>query len=84
MDLDDWLHAVVSQKAVQGIRGAFPHEVADYLAPFAFVAQPNNNYLHPPTGIIVGDLHARNVLVASNGQLLVFDPVISLRTPPGT
>jgi hypothetical protein len=78
--VDGQLHSVVSQKAVQGIRGAFPDEVAAYLAPFDFVQLPNHNYLHSQTGIVVGDLHTRNVLVASNGQLLVFDPVISIRS----
>ena len=79
MDVDGWLHAVVSQKAVQGIRGAVPEEVAAYLAPFDFDALSNNNYVHQQTGIIIGDLHSRNVLVAPTGQLLVFDPVISLK-----
>lgn len=80
MDVDGMLQSVVSQKAVQGIRGALPAEVAAYLTPFDFVALPNHNYLHRATGIVVGDLHTRNVLVAPNGQLLVFDPVISLQT----
>ncbi len=81
MDVDGWLHGVVSQKAVQGIRGAVPEEVMAYLAPFGFTALPNNNYIHAETGIIVGDLHTRNVLLAPTGQLLVFDPVISMTSP---
>lgn len=66
-EVDNLLQSVVSQKAVQGVRGAEPDEVANYLAPYEFVALPNYSFLHEATGIIVSDLHARNVLVAPNG-----------------
>lgn len=79
MEVDDQIQSVVSQKAVKGVRGAEPDEVEVYLAPYEFTALPNYSYLHEETGIVVGDLHNRNVLVAPNGQLLVFDPVISMR-----
>ncbi|QJD78761.1 putative polyvalent protein kinase domain-containing protein [Spirosoma rhododendri] len=79
MDVDGILMSVVSQKALRGIRGATPEEVAAYMAPFDFVALHGNDYRNDNFGIIVGDLHHRNVLVADDGELLVFDPVIYLR-----
>lgn len=79
MDVDGLLLSVVSQKALRGIRGATPDEVAAYMLPFDFVPLHNNDYINDAFGIIVSDLHHRNVLVAEDGELLVFDPVIHLR-----
>ena len=79
MDVDDSLMSVVSQKALRGIRGATPNEVTTYMAPFDFIPLENYDYLHANFGIIVSDLHHRNVLVADDGELLIFDPVIHLR-----
>ncbi|WP_460912370.1 putative polyvalent protein kinase domain-containing protein [Spirosoma areae] len=79
MEVDDSLHSVVSQKALRGVRGATSDEVATYMLPFDFVAFQNNDYINSNFGIIVSDLHHRNVLVRDDGELLVFDPVIYLR-----
>ncbi len=79
MDVDGLLHSVVSQKALRGIRGATPDEVATYMLPFDFVPLQNSDYINSNFGIIVSDLHHRNVLVRDDGELLVFDPVIYLR-----
>lgn len=79
MDVDGYLQSVVSQKALRGIRGAATHEVAAYMLPFEFVPLQNNDYINSDFGIIVSDLHHRNVLVRDDGELLVFDPVIYLR-----
>ncbi|MBN8826429.1 hypothetical protein [Spirosoma sp.] len=79
MEVDDSLMAVVSQKALRGIRGATPEEVADYMEPFDFIPLQNNDYINSSFGIIVSDLHHRNVLVRDDGELLVFDPVIYLQ-----
>ncbi|AQG82190.1 hypothetical protein AWR27_24585 [Spirosoma montaniterrae] len=78
MDVDDTLQAVVSQKALRGVRGASPDEVAAYMALFDFTPLKNNEYINLNFGIIVSDLHQRNVLVRDDGELLVFDPVIYL------
>lgn len=80
MDVDGMLTSVVSQKAVRGLRGATPNEVLAYLAPFDFVLFRQNDYINHSFGIVVGDLHHRNVLVADSGDLLVFDPVIHLQS----
>lgn len=79
MDVDDALMAVVSQKALRGIRGATPDEVTTYMAPFDFIATGNNEFINKAFGIIVADLHHRNVLLTTEGELLVFDPVIYLK-----
>lgn len=79
MEVDGFLRSVVSQKALRGVRGATPDEVAAYMLPFDFVRLQNNDYVNPTFGIVVSDLHHRNVLVRNDGELLVFDPVIYLR-----
>lgn len=79
MDVDDILTAVVSQKALRGTRGATPTEVAAHMMLFDFIPLQNNDYINSDFGIIVGDLHHRNVLVRDDGELLVFDPVIYLQ-----
>ena len=80
MDANDSLMSVVSQKALRSYRdqGATPGEVTTYLAPFGFIPYKNHDYVNQDFGIIIGDLHERNVLVATEGDLLVFDPVIYL------
>ena len=80
MEVDGYLQSVVSQKALRGIRGATPNEVAAYMLPFDFVSHQNSDYINTNFGIIVGDLHHRNVLVRDDGELLVFDPVIYLQS----
>lgn len=79
MDVDGYLQSVVSQKALRGVRGATTEEVAAYMLPFDFVPLQNNDYINSSFGIIVSDLHHRNVLVRDDGELLVFDPVIYLQ-----
>ena len=79
MQVDGFLQSVVSQKALRGTRGATPNEVATYMLPFDFVPLQNSDYINTNFGIIVSDLHHRNVLVRDDGELLVFDPVIYLR-----
>ncbi|SFE62231.1 putative polyvalent protein kinase domain-containing protein [Spirosoma endophyticum] len=63
MEVDGYLQSVVSQKALRGIRGATPNEVAAYMLPLDFVSLQNSDYININFGIIVGDLHHRNVLV---------------------
>ena len=79
MDVEGSLQSVVSQKALRGVRGATVDEVAAYMLPFDFVSFQNSDYTNARFGIIVSDLHHRNVLVRDDGELLVFDPVIYLR-----
>ncbi|MBO0948367.1 putative polyvalent protein kinase domain-containing protein [Fibrella forsythiae] len=81
MEVDGALMSVVSQKALRGIRGATPAEVASYMTPFDFISLKNNEYVHQSFGIVVSDLHHRNVLVRDDNELLVFDPVIYVRAP---
>ncbi len=78
MDVDGVLQAVVSQKALRGLRGATTSEVAAYMALFDFIPLKNNDYVNTTFGIVVSDLHHRNVLVREDGELLVFDQVIYL------
>ena len=80
MEVDGSLMSVVSQKALRGVRGATPLEVATYMTPFGFVSLKNNEYVHQGFGILVSDLHHRNVLITGEGELLVFDPVIYLQS----
>ena len=81
MDVDGALQAVVSQKAIRGARGATVEEVNEYMAHFEFVRRANNEYVNTDFGVIVSDLHHRNVLIDNEGDLLVFDPVIYVMTP---
>ncbi|WP_460964814.1 putative polyvalent protein kinase domain-containing protein [Spirosoma litoris] len=81
MDVEGSLQSVVSQKALRGIRGATSDEVATYMLPFDFTPLQNSDYINTNFGIIVSDLHHRNVLVRDDGELLVFDPVIYLQQP---
>lgn len=80
MDVDGSLQSVVSQKALRGIRGATPDEVASYMHPFDFIPLHNSDYININFGIVVSDLHHRNVLVREDKELLVFDPVIYLQS----
>jgi hypothetical protein len=80
MDVDGVLQAVVSQKAIRGIRGATVEEVTAHMTLFGFIRHSNNDYIHAEFGVIVSDLHHRNVLIDQEGDLLVFDPVIYVMT----
>ncbi len=51
------------------------------MALFDFTRRSNNDYVHANFGVIVSDLHHRNVLIDEEGDLLVFDPVIYVMTP---
>jgi len=79
MDVDGSLQSVVSQKALQGIRGATTAEVTTYMRHFDFVPLHGSDYINANFGIVVSDLHHRNVLIRNDGELLVFDPVIYVR-----
>lgn len=72
------LRAVVSQKALQAVRGATRDEVERLMNQLGFVRRYEDNYANADQTIFIEDLHDQNVLVDADGDLLVFDPVIYL------
>lgn len=75
------LQPVVSQKALLGTRGATRTEVEVEMNRRGFTRHTADNYYSPRFGVLVEDLHDENVLVDTDGDLLIFDPVIYLAKP---
>ena len=78
---DNLLQPVISQKALLGRRGATRDEVEYEMKLRGFTRHVADNYHNPAVGILVEDLHDENVLVDTDGDLLIFDPVIYLVKP---
>ncbi|GAB3323916.1 hypothetical protein GCM10027299_20620 [Larkinella ripae] len=78
MEVDSELQAVISQKAIRAVRGATREEVEEEMSNRGFRRLKQDNYRHLLLPILVEDLHDENVLVDSEGDLLIFDPVIYL------
>ena len=78
MFVDDDLQPVISQKALQSVRGATQPEVEAEMNRRGFQRRFADDYYNPDLGVVVEDLHNENVLVSLRGSLLIFDPVIYL------
>lgn len=72
------LRPVISQQAFQAVRGARRDEVEAEMGRLGFVRRYEDNYVNPDLHLFVDDLHDQNVLVDTDGDLLIFDPVIYL------
>ena len=75
------LRPVVSQIALQAVRGATRDEVAAEMLLLGFAPRYEDNYVNADRTIFIDDLHDQNVLVDATGELLIFDPVIYLTGP---
>ncbi|GAB3923301.1 hypothetical protein [Larkinella terrae] len=78
MEVNTELQPVISQKAITAVRGATRLEVEFEMNKRGFKRVKQDNYIHLNLQILVEDLHDENVLVDSDGDLLIFDPVIYL------
>ena len=72
------IRLVIAQQAFRAVRGATRDEVEAEMARLGFVRRYEDNYVNPDLNLFVDDLHDQNVLVDSDGDLLIFDPVIYL------
>ena len=70
------LRPVIAQQAFRAVRGATRDEVEAEMLKLGFVRRYEDNYVNPNLNLFVDDLHDQNVLVDSDGDLLIFDPVI--------
>ena len=71
----DGLWPVMSQPAVRAQRGANRAEVEAFMQRSGFERTRHDDYRHPE-GILVEDLHAENVFIDADGEIVVIDPVI--------
>lgn len=74
------LRPVVSQKALRAVRGATRNEVEALMNQLGFIRRYEDNYVNVNQTLFIEDLHDQNVLVDATGDLLIFDPVIYLKS----
>lgn len=78
---------IIEQPLIQAERGATKQEIVEDLSKRGFENIPEedggtgNDYINKETGVIVKDLHGKNVLADDNGNLFYIDPIIELDTP---
>jgi hypothetical protein len=77
MKVEDTLHAVLSQQAVNSKQGAIRSQVQDYMAQFGFHHVGNDHY--ESESLQIQDLHDENVLVGYDGRLYFIDTCIYLK-----
>lgn len=71
------LRPVFSQPAVRAQRGARRDEVEAFMCRLDFTRVRHDDYQHAE-GLLVEDLHAENVFIDEQGEVIVIDPVIYL------
>ena len=77
MEVEDILHAVLSQPAVNSTRGAVRSQVQTYMAKFGFHHVGNDHY--ESESLLIQDLHDENVLVGYDGRLYFIDTCIYVK-----
>lgn len=71
---------IISQPHIRG-EPAEPVQIDAYMAAKGFARLAPGTYYHIDTGILVHDLHPRNVVVTPQGKVRVIDPAIMRATP---
>ena len=75
------LKPMLTQRALRGVRGATRIEVAAEMSRMGFIRRYEDNYTNSDQTLFIDDLHAQNVLIDADGDLLIFDPAIYLSSP---
>ena len=66
-----------------GIRGepASKDEVATHMARCGFLKHKDDDYYSQEKGLVVGDLHEKNLVRLKDGSIAIFDPIIETVKP---
>ncbi len=71
MEVEDLLHAVLTQRAISSTRGASRNEVMNYMARFGLRHVGSDHY--ESESLLIQDFHEENVLVGYDGLLYFID-----------